>query len=166
MSLPLHIFSQANSYSLAPNYEKLAEMYTNNADFASKVTIAKIDATANDVPDDIAGFPTIKLYAAGSKESPIEYSGSRTIEDLANFVRDNGKYEIDAWATRKEDKDEDMADASSAGGETMAKAAPAATQSPEGVKEKVKSAVGEAVDAAQTILADTDDGGAQEHDEL
>jgi protein disulfide-isomerase A1 len=154
-----------NIHSLAPNYEKLAELYTKNSDYNSKVTIAKVDATLNDVPDEISGFPTIKLYPAGDKKNPVEYSGSRTIEDLANFVKENGKYKIDAYVS--EDEDTGMADASSAASD-MPKAAPAATvsETAEGVAEKVKSVVGEAAEAAQTLLADTDDGGAQEHDEL
>ena len=148
--------------ALAPNYEKLAEFYTKNKDYNSKVTIAKIDATANDVPDEIQGFPTIKLFKAGDKSNPVEYSGSRTIEDLANFVRDNGKYKVDAYVAEDDD-----ADTSSAASD-MPKAAPAATpsKSAEGVAEKVKSVVSEAADAAQTVMADTDEGGAQEHDEL
>jgi protein disulfide-isomerase A1 len=73
-------------------------MYQSNADFAKKVTIAKVDATANDVPEEIGGFPTIKLYPAGGKGSPIDYSGDRSIASLADFIRDNGKYKIDANA--------------------------------------------------------------------
>lgn len=146
--------------ALAPNYEKLAKMYTDVEDFNSKVTIAKIDATVNDVPDDISGFPTIKLYPAGGKDSPVEYAGSRTIEDLANFVRDNGKYKVDAYVEEKEAAETDV-------DETMAQAAPAATEAAEGVAEKVKSAVAGAADAAMTVIADTDsDAGAEEHDEL
>ncbi|KMU73546.1 disulfide-isomerase A3 [Coccidioides immitis RMSCC 3703] len=74
-----------------------ASLYANNPEFSSKVVIAKIDATANDVPDEIQGFPTIKLYPADSKDSPVEYRGTRTVEDLANFIRDNGKYHVDAY---------------------------------------------------------------------
>merc|ERR1711939_412812 len=146
--------------ALAPSYEKLAKLYTDNKDFKGKVTIAKVDATANDVPDDISGFPTIKLFPAGAKDSPVEYSGSRTIEDLANFVRDNGKYGIDAYVEEKEAAETDA-------DETMAQAAPAATESGEGVVDKVKSAAAEAVDAAMTVVADSDgDAGTDEHDEL
>ncbi|CAL5874912.1 uncharacterized protein PFLUO_LOCUS9214 [Penicillium psychrofluorescens] len=83
--------------SLAPKYDELAEMYS--GDLAEKVTIAKIDATANDVPDPITGFPTIKLYPAGSKGEPIEYSGSRTVEDLATFIKENGKYKAEGVAS-------------------------------------------------------------------
>ena len=155
--------TQANSSSLAPSYEKLAKLYTENSDYNSKVVIAKVDATLNDVPDEIAGFPTIKLFPAGAKESPIEYSGSRTIEDLANFVRDSGKYKIDAYVP---EEDTVMDDASAADQETMAKAAPAATVSDDdSVAGKVKSAVKDAADAAKTMVGDTDDD-LGEHDEL
>ena len=145
--------------SLAPNYEKLGKLYTDNADFASKVTIAKIDATLNDVPDEIGGFPTIKLYPAGAKDSPVEYSGSRTIEDLANFVKESGKYKIDAYVedTVMEDADQD----------TMIKAAPAATVSEEasGAAESIKSVVSKAAEAAKTVVGDTDEE-MGDHDEL
>ncbi|KAJ9498880.1 protein disulfide-isomerase precursor [Exophiala xenobiotica] len=156
--------------ALAPTYEKLAELYS-SPDFSSKVTVAKIDATLNDVPDEIAGFPTIKLYPAGAKDSPVDYSGSRTMEDLAAFIRDNGKHGVDGLAAKGGDDDDDvMEGVSSAASDTMAKAAPAATTVAEeasaGVKEAVKSVVSEAVDAAKTIVADTDSGGPQEHDEL
>jgi protein disulfide-isomerase A1 len=77
--------------ALAPKYEELAALY-GKSEFKDKVVIAKVDATANDVPDEIQGFPTIKLYPAGAKEEPVTYSGSRTIEDLIKFVAENGKY--------------------------------------------------------------------------
>jgi protein disulfide-isomerase A1 len=78
--------------ALAPNYDILGKLYDAHKD---QVVIAKVDATANDVPDDIQGFPTIKMYAAGKKEAPVTYSGARTVVDLAKFVRDNGKFKID-----------------------------------------------------------------------
>ncbi|EXJ89599.1 protein disulfide-isomerase A1 [Capronia epimyces CBS 606.96] len=154
--------------SLAPSYEKLAKLYSSNPDYSSKVVVAKVDATLNDVPDEIAGFPTIKLYPAGSKDSPVEYSGSRTIEDLAAFIRDNGKHGVDGFAAK--DEDSEMEDVTSAASDTLAKAAPAATTAAEeassGVADVVKTVVSEAAEAARTFIADTDDGGPQEHDEL
>lgn len=97
--------------SLSPKYDELAGLYADG--LSSKVTIAKIDATANDVPDAIAGFPTIKLFPAGAKDSPVEYSGSRTVEDLAKFVKENGKHKVDAYAPNDEKKPEGDASASS-----------------------------------------------------
>jgi protein disulfide-isomerase A1 len=87
--------------SLAPKYEELAALYASNPDFASKVTVAKVDATSNDVPEAIQGFPTIKLYPAGSKDAPVDYTGSRTVEDLANFIRDHGKHGVDAYVAKE-----------------------------------------------------------------
>lgn len=81
--------------SLAPKYDELAALYADVPELSEKVTIAKIDATANDVPDSITGFPTIKLYPAGAKDSPVEYAGSRTVEDLVAFIKENGKYQVD-----------------------------------------------------------------------
>lgn len=130
-------------------------MYTSKPTFASQITIAKVDATANDVPDEISGFPTIKLFPAGSKDSPITYTGSRTIEDLAAFIKENGKYQADAYEGKNETDEGDipMPDA-----EGMGEAAKAAT-------EKVKEKAAEATEAAKTAMGDSDDDGA-EHDEL
>ncbi|KAM4059442.1 thioredoxin domain-containing protein [Hirsutella rhossiliensis] len=94
--------------ALAPKYEQLASHYA-SSEFKDKVVIAKVDATANDVPDDISGFPTIKLFPAGGKTDPVTYSGSRTIEDLAEFIKENGKYK--AGITIKEESTEEAAPA-------------------------------------------------------
>jgi protein disulfide-isomerase A1 len=77
--------------SLAPKYEELGALYA-KSEFKDQVVIAKVDATANDVPDEIQGFPTIKLYPAGAKDKAVTYSGARTVEDLIEFIAENGKY--------------------------------------------------------------------------
>ncbi|KAL0474713.1 protein disulfide-isomerase [Neurospora intermedia] len=87
--------------ALAPKYDELATLYA-NSDFKDKVVIAKVDATQNDVPDEIQGFPTIKLYAAGAKDKPVEYSGPRTVEDLIKFISENGKYKASPPAEAEE----------------------------------------------------------------
>ncbi|MCJ1397691.1 protein disulfide-isomerase precursor [Xylographa trunciseda] len=127
--------------ALAPKYEELAALYASHP-----VTIAKVDATANDVPDEIQGFPTIKLFAAGAKSAPIEYSGDRTIEDLAKFVKEKGKFKVDVYAGQ--------AATAAAGGDevvmgeadSMPRAAPAAT-------EVVKDAAGQASETAEGVLS-------------
>lgn len=73
-------------------------MYHDDADLKEKVVVAKVDATANDVPDSITGFPTIKLFPAGKKDTPVEYAGSRTVEDLVKFIKEEGKYKVDGLA--------------------------------------------------------------------
>lgn len=140
------------SHRLAPKYDELAAMYP----ASSKVTIAKVDATANDVPDEVQGFPTIKLFPAGAKTEPLTYSGSRTIEDLAAFIKENGKYKVDAYEG-KNDTDEST-DVPLAEG--MGEAAKAATKT-------AKSVVSEATEAVKSAVQDGDavDGG-EEHDEL
>lgn len=107
--------------ALAPKYEELAAMYA-DGEFKDKVVIAKVDATLNDVPDEIQGFPTIKLYAAGAKGEPVTYSGSRTVEDLIEFISENGKYK--AAASKKEEAAEES------------QAAPAASEAKEGEEAK------------------------------
>jgi protein disulfide-isomerase A1 len=68
--------------ALLPTLEKLAHAYASDPTVKDQVTIAKMDAEANDFPDrDIRGFPWFKLYPAGSKDSPVLYSGSGTVED-------------------------------------------------------------------------------------
>ena len=129
------------------------------------MTIAKVDATANDVPDEVQGFPTIKLYPAGAKSAPVEYTGDRTIEDLAKFVKENGKYKVDVMGAKKtEGEDSDMPDA-----EEMGQAAKAATTKAEEEASEtvggIKSKISEAAEAVKTALVDSD-GDSADHDEL
>ncbi|KAH6675699.1 thioredoxin-like domain-containing protein [Halenospora varia] len=139
--------------ALAPKYDILAGLYVDGG-FADKVTIAKVDATANDVPDEIQGFPTIKLFKAGDKKNPVTYSGSRSIEDLIKFVKENGQHEVEV-----EYKEED-AEAQKPIVESVAEQAAAATESAKSAAEEatetVKSKASEATEAAA----------AETHDEL
>ena len=73
--------------SLAPKYDKLGEMFKANAN----VIIAKVDATANDTPVDIKGFPTIKFYPAGDKSNPLTYDGERSEDAMFEYIKKNGK---------------------------------------------------------------------------
>jgi len=68
---------------LVPIWEELGEHFKTSPN----VVIAKIDATANDVPPqlNIKGFPTILFFPAADK-NPVEYQGSRDLEDLKSFV--------------------------------------------------------------------------------
>lgn len=114
--------------ALAPKYEELGELYA-ASEFKDKVTIAKVDATLNDVPDEIQGFPTIKLFPAGDKKNPVDYSGSRTIEDIIEFIAENGKYK--AKVTPKAEEEETPV-------------APAASENAEEAAEEAKEAEAEA----------------------
>jgi len=137
--------------ALAPKYDILAGLYVDNG-HGDKVTVAKVDATANDVPDEIQGFPTIKLYKAGDKSNPITYSGSRSIEDLIKFVKDNGKYGVEVTHEEAPPADAEKPDV-----ESLLKQAEAAT-------ETVKSAASEATEAVKSKVAEA--AGGDDHDEL
>jgi protein disulfide-isomerase A1 len=146
---------------LAIKYEELASLYFSSPSYSKLVTVAKVDATANDVPEEIQGFPSIKLFPAGVKDSPIDYSGSRTTEDLANFIKENGKHHVDAYENKTGVVDEEMPDA-----ESMGKQAPAATEKEEGAAASVKSMVSEATEAVKTATQDSDGEAGGRHDEL
>ena len=71
---------------LAPILDEVAVSYQNDAD----VTIAKLDATANDIPSesfDVQGYPTVYFKSASGKISP--YEGDRTKEDIIQFIEKN-----------------------------------------------------------------------------
>jgi len=67
---------------LAPIWEELGEHYKDN----EKIAIAKIDMTANELVDvKVRGFPTIKLFKAGTNEQ-VDYTGGRTLADFIKFL--------------------------------------------------------------------------------
>jgi len=87
--------------TLAPKYEKLGKMFEDNPN----VVIAKLDSTQNDVPVDVKGFPTIILFPSGDKANPITFSGDRTEQALATWIREKGntfKNQGDANAANEE----------------------------------------------------------------
>ncbi|KAH9503197.1 Protein disulfide-isomerase A3 [Bulinus truncatus] len=70
--------------SLAPKYEELAEKLKDE----TSVVIAKMDATANDVPSpyDVRGFPTIYYAPKGNKSSPKRYEGGREVDEFIKYL--------------------------------------------------------------------------------
>jgi protein disulfide-isomerase A1 len=86
--------------NLEPVYNELGEAFKGN----DKVVIAKMDATANDVPDqrfDVKGFPTLMFISAEGEIS--KYEGGRTLEDFSKFLQEK----VGAEPAAKEDaKDE------------------------------------------------------------
>jgi len=69
--------------SLAPKYEELGKSF---AELPS-VVIAKVDATTNDTPADISGFPTLIFYPSNDKKNPVTYNGERTAEAIGSWLR-------------------------------------------------------------------------------
>ncbi|CAJ1055986.1 protein disulfide-isomerase A3 [Xyrichtys novacula] len=71
--------------SLEPKYKELGEKLTNDPN----IIIAKMDATANDVPSpyEVSGFPTIYFSPAGRKMSPKKYEGGREVNDFLSYLK-------------------------------------------------------------------------------
>jgi len=71
---------------LAPILDEVAISFENDAD----VLIAKLDATANDLPEepfDVKGYPTIYFRTASGKILP--YEDDRTKEAIIEFIQKN-----------------------------------------------------------------------------
>ncbi|GAB4862085.1 disulfide-isomerase [Ancistrocladus abbreviatus] len=69
---------------LAPILDEVAVSFESDPD----VVIAKLDATANDVPQDtfdVKGYPT--LYFRSSSGKIVQYDGDRTKEDIIDFIQ-------------------------------------------------------------------------------
>lgn len=55
----------------------------------STLTIAKMDATANDVAGlDVEGFPTLQLYRADKKDDPLDFDGDRDVDSFIQWLED------------------------------------------------------------------------------
>jgi protein disulfide isomerase family A protein 3 len=68
--------------TLAPKYEELAKKLADESD----IVIAKMDATANDVPAnfEVKGFPT--LFFVPKSNVPRKYEGGREIDDFVKYL--------------------------------------------------------------------------------
>ncbi|KAM4747715.1 protein disulfide-isomerase A3 [Rhinophrynus dorsalis] len=71
--------------NLEPKYKELGEKLASDPN----IVIAKMDATANDVPSqyEVRGFPTIYFAPAGSKQSPKRYEGGREVNDFISYLK-------------------------------------------------------------------------------
>ncbi|KAG7096910.1 hypothetical protein E1B28_004315 [Marasmius oreades] len=80
---------------LKPTWDQLGERY---GDLKDKITIAKMDATENDIPQSagfsVAGFPTIKFKKAGTREF-IEYDGDRSLDSFIAFVEEHAANDLE-----------------------------------------------------------------------
>lgn len=136
--------------ALAPKYEELGALYSSPA-LSKLVTVAKVDATANDVPDEIQGFPTIKLFPAGKKSAPIDYSGGRTVEDLAKFIEENGTHKAAAaFAEKVDEAAEELPKQAEAATEKASEKASEASEKATEATDSVKSAASKATESAKS----------------
>jgi len=69
---------------LVPKYEELATKLKDEP----SIVIAKMDATANDVPSpyQVTGFPTIYFAPKGDKKNPRQYNGGREVNDFLKYL--------------------------------------------------------------------------------
>ena len=81
--------------SLAPKYEELAKKLKNE----KSIVIAKMDATANDVPAgyDVKGFPTLYFAPRNGKKNPLPYSGGREVDDFVNYLANQATDELSGF---------------------------------------------------------------------
>ncbi|KAJ2754490.1 protein disulfide-isomerase precursor [Coemansia pectinata] len=96
--------------NLAPIYEKLGGILKQN----KNLVIAKMDATANDIPSaepalQVGGFPTIVMIR-GEDNAIVEYNGNRSLESLIEFIEENAAnsvtYDKDELKSADEEDDE------------------------------------------------------------
>jgi protein disulfide-isomerase A1 len=92
---------------LVPIYDELGKKFEPHND---KIVIAKMDATANDIPPGagftVTGFPTLKLIKAGTNQV-VEYEGDRSLDSLTKFLLENGTHKVEL---KEEKKDEEKKD--------------------------------------------------------
>lgn len=86
LAISPHNFSGGHCKRLAPAWQQLAEKFVG----IESVKIAKVDCTLQENRDlcseqDVNGFPTLFIYKNGEKIS--EYNGSRSLDDLFEFVK-------------------------------------------------------------------------------
>ncbi|KAJ2047858.1 protein disulfide-isomerase precursor [Coemansia sp. S16] len=80
--------------NLAPIYEQLGGILKQN----KNLVIAKMDATANDIPSaepalQVGGFPTIVMIR-GEDNAIVEYNGNRSLESLIEFIEENAAHSV------------------------------------------------------------------------
>lgn len=75
--------------TLAPIYDAVAKKLLVN----KNIVLAKVDATANEVPGvAIRGFPTLKLFLNGKKDSPVDFEGDRSEEGILKYLQEKTTY--------------------------------------------------------------------------
>jgi protein disulfide isomerase family A protein 3 len=93
--------------NLAPVFDSLGEKMAEE-----DVVIAKMDATANDVPSpfSVSGFPTLYWVPKKAKDSPRTYQGGRELDDFIKYIAKESteplkNYGRDGKKLRKKEKE-------------------------------------------------------------
>jgi protein disulfide-isomerase A1 len=81
---------------LAPEYEKVGAAFSD----VENVVIAKIDATENDTPEEIKGFPTLIFYPSGTAPPKgTKYAGDRTADAIIDWIKEHATVDVSAAKT-------------------------------------------------------------------
>lgn len=91
--------------ALESDYNLLGERFAEN----ENIVITKMDATKNDGPVEVQGFPTLMLFRADHKdEKPLEYAGDRTADALEAWLQKECTFgDKDAVKEDKEEEEDD-----------------------------------------------------------
>jgi len=92
--------------SLEPKFNELGEKLKDVKD----VVIAKMDATANDVPPqyEVQGFPTLYWAPMGSKNSPKKYQGGREVENFIDYIKKEATNPVELSDKKKKKKKKEL----------------------------------------------------------
>ncbi|XP_067934993.1 protein disulfide-isomerase A3-like [Watersipora subatra] len=92
--------------SLEPKYKELAEKFADE----DGITIAKMDATANDVPSgyEVRGFPTIYFAPKGKKSSPKKYESGREVADFVKYLAAQATDELKGFDRKGKERKTDL----------------------------------------------------------
>eukprot|EP01100_Stratorugosa_tubuloviscum_P004125 TRINITY_DN201_c0_g3_i1.p1 TRINITY_DN201_c0_g3~~TRINITY_DN201_c0_g3_i1.p1 ORF type:complete len:494 (+),score=274.90 TRINITY_DN201_c0_g3_i1:78-1559(+) len=90
--------------SLVPIYDELGLQLKS----VKSIVIAKIDATANGYSSnvEVQGYPTILFFPANNKDTPITFSGDRTVDGFIKFLKENAAISFNLEDVNETDKDE------------------------------------------------------------
>jgi protein disulfide isomerase family A protein 3 len=79
---------------LAPIFDELGIKMKNE-----DVVVAKMDATANDVPSHftVTGFPTLYWVPKGKKMDPVRYGGGRELDDFVKYIAKESTKELKGY---------------------------------------------------------------------
>jgi len=89
--------------TLAPKYDNVGKHFKG----LKNLVIAKIDATTNETPIAIEGFPTLYFFPKGGKKEPLVYEGARSEKAIISYLKTHAvaaKDEIAAMATGKKEE--------------------------------------------------------------
>jgi len=71
------------------------------------LVIAKMDATANDVPPtfQVHGFPTLYWVPKGQPNNPQRYEGGREVKDFISYIAEHSTNELKNYDRKGQKKD-------------------------------------------------------------